>query len=814
MKTKKRILSLLAIAFSVAVHAQNWTSGVNSGGPYTQVATDVAEGNAGTSIVVGNYYHGRAIFGPDTLDWLTGYSGPTVINPNGFIVRYNPNNTVSWATKITSSSPAGVSISSVTTSSNGQIYVCGTYSYICNFYSASNLNTTAATLPGSANPQPLLKRGFVAKYSALGTLMWVRRGLGDSEVMTEVAVSADGSQLVVSGRIANQVSVGSTIIKPGSYVMWLNPTDGSAIRAFNYANDANYQVVNKTGLCIDNANNVIVAGRLTSGSTYSVQGASGSINVSSTETKPTIYAKYSSSGALLWARATGASLSTPYSTPSSLIVDESNNIYLGGWAGLGPQPGNGNYQLRFPTATGNLSIPVNGDNGYIVKLNSSNGYAVWTSHARNVASGSEAISLAKGGCNFVYACINTEANPTYTDASGTTNSPAISSQGLAIFPLNTNGQLLTTTPWIINGTNLVPAIRAHIAPGRNNTLKCTATASNNVSLQTSSGSITLSPAAGSNDVVLGTITYGGPAPTITFPENMEACEGSTIVLNAGVTGTPTFTYTWSILNFATSTYVPIGTSTSPTFSVSPAVYGQYIIQIFNARLVSFQLTVTDCSGITVSNNIGVILRQGIVYSQVSGVDVCYKDQITAPNAIFSVNTQNVTAYSWQYSANAGMSWNPCSGSGYTGANTATLTVVGPTSGMNNYLFRCKLEGCPTAMETNAAVLTVTPCPMRPVDLKSAVAGNERIIGNDAQLSLYPNPANTTLEIVFENGAASDDESEIEAYVLDMTGRKVLEVPFGNGHHTLEVSDLQNGTYSFVVSTKGKVIDQQKFIVMH
>ncbi|MNK09810.1 Beta-propeller repeat protein [compost metagenome] len=800
MKAIRCILSLTALFFTVAVHAQNWTSGLNSGGPATQNSTDVSEEISGSKALVGTYTRGPAVFGSRTLNWSTGSSDPFNTTPNGFIVRYSTYNNVLWATRIASS--AGATISSVTTDGGGNIYVCGSYVYICEFYNAANPNAASpvATLPHAPGPGPGPSRGFVAKYSSTGTLIWAKRGLGDSEVITDIAVSEDNSQLVVTGRVHNP-ALGNNITY-GSYVLWLDPSNGNTIRAYNYSNDWNYTLKNKTGLCIDHSNNVIVSGTLTTPS-YSVSGANGGIPVTTNGVPATLYAKYSSTGAVLWARATMSTISSPRSKPSSLAVDRDNNIYIAGWAGSGAS----NYDLQFassPTTYASIPIPTSvTNNGYIVKLNSANGYALWKSYARNTTPGIETISLASGKCNFIYACINTAANPTYTDASNTVISPAISSEGLAVFALKTNGQLLTTTPWIINGTST----RAHITSRDKNTLQCVTSAATNVTLQTSSGPLTLSPASGSSDVILGTITYSGPAPTVTLPASIEVCEGATIPLTASATGTSPFTYSWSIYNPTTGYYVPLGTSVAPPYSVSSSVYTPYIMTLFSARFVSIQVTVTDCSGLTASRTIGVILKQGIIYSQVSGVDVCYKPQIGAPNAVFSVNAQNVDTYYWQYSSSAGMSWSPCTGIDYSGGNTPTLTVINPTASQNYYLFRCRLGGCPTIQATNPAVLTVTPCPLRPADDKEVTIP-------DTKLTLYPNPVSTTLEAVFKDGTSPDTQTPVEAYILDMTGRKVRDIPFGKGHYTLEVSGLHNGTYSFVVLTNGKVIDQQKFIVMH
>ena len=119
MKTTKCILSVFAVVFTIASHAQNWTSGLNSGGSNSQTSTDVAESPGGSKVVVGTYTRGNAVFGTITLNWLTGSSDPFNVTPNGFIVKYSSSNSVLVATRIAAS--AGVTISSVTTSSNGDI---------------------------------------------------------------------------------------------------------------------------------------------------------------------------------------------------------------------------------------------------------------------------------------------------------------------------------------------------------------------------------------------------------------------------------------------------------------------------------------------------------------------------------------------------------------------------------------------------------------------------------------------------------------------------------------------------------------------
>ena len=77
--------------------------------------------------------------------------------------------------------------------------------------------------------------------------------------------------------------------------------------------------------------------------------------------------------------------------------------------------------------------------------------------------------------------------------------------------------------------------------------------------------------------------------------------------------------------------------------------------------------------------------------------------------------QGVT-FSWEYSTNGSPPWNPVTiGSMYSvlsSASSSILTVMGPTQAMTNYRYRCKVSGLCTPAYSTAAILTVTPPPVR------------------------------------------------------------------------------------------------------
>lgn len=81
------------------------------------------------------------------------------------------------------------------------------------------------------------------------------------------------------------------------------------------------------------------------------------------------------------------------------------------------------------------------------------------------------------------------------------------------------------------------------------------------------------------------------------------------------------------------------------------------------------------------------------------------------NVVFNVNANyTATAYQWQESTNGGATWaNVANGGVYTNVTTSTMTLVGITSGMNNYRYRCFVTGNGSAT-SNGAILTVDGAP--------------------------------------------------------------------------------------------------------
>ena len=94
---------------------------------------------------------------------------PNTGSNDGYIVKYNFNGTVAWATKVSGPSPANDAPSSIATEPNGNCYIHGfTSGASLNIYSTTNYTTAVAQLSTFGAVQT----GFIVKYNTAGTYIW------------------------------------------------------------------------------------------------------------------------------------------------------------------------------------------------------------------------------------------------------------------------------------------------------------------------------------------------------------------------------------------------------------------------------------------------------------------------------------------------------------------------------------------------------------------------------------------------------------------------------------------------------------------
>ena len=99
-----------------------------------------------------------------------------------------------------------------------------------------------------------------------------------------------------------------------------------------------------------------------------------------------------------------------------------------------------------------------------------------------------------------------------------------------------------------------------------------------------------------------------------------------------------------------------------------------------------------------------------------------------------------------------------------------------------------------------------------VVIQNLASGINDMFSNNTQLSLFPNPTNSLLNVVIESPSLSSSKLE----VMDMTGRIVYNAPIsvaGKYNHTIDVKSFSPGIYVLQLSADKRSI-HQRFVVTH
>ncbi|MES2387720.1 MAG: T9SS type A sorting domain-containing protein [Bacteroidota bacterium] len=196
------------------------------------------------------------------------------------------------------------------------------------------------------------------------------------------------------------------------------------------------------------------------------------------------------------------------------------------------------------------------------------------------------------------------------------------------------------------------------------------------------------------------------APVITTdPSPLTTCvgvSGSFTVVATGVAPT----YQWQLSTDGGTTYANVSVSlytgyltptlTIPSSSVTLARSGY-----------RFRCVVTE-SGST--NSAGAILTVNAaptITVAPSAASACNGD-----NALFSITATGATAYRWQVSSDAGVTYSDMTDGGiYSNTSTSTLNITGVSSAINSYKYRCQAINavpCTTFSSTGTFTLSTPP----------------------------------------------------------------------------------------------------------
>ena len=209
------------------------------------------------------------------------------------------------------------------------------------------------------------------------------------------------------------------------------------------------------------------------------------------------------------------------------------------------------------------------------------------------------------------------------------------------------------------------------------------------------------------------------APAITSqPTSASACTGANQTFTVGTTGT-SLTFQWQLSTDGGATFnnvpaaAPYSGTTTNTLTITGVTAGlnnnQYRCVITGVCPVS--PINSNPATLTVATSLNIT-------GQPADVIAC-----AGNNASFTVTAAGVGTYQWQISTDGGATYNNIPvGAPYSGINTATLTITGVTTGLNNNRYRCSLTsaGCGSAI-SNGALLTVNTLPAITANPTSATA---------------------------------------------------------------------------------------------
>ena len=200
-----------------------------------------------------------------------------------------------------------------------------------------------------------------------------------------------------------------------------------------------------------------------------------------------------------------------------------------------------------------------------------------------------------------------------------------------------------------------------------------------------------------------------PASVTSQPSNSTICTGTNTSFSIAAAGTAPLTYQWqlSISGCAgpwnnISNGAPYSGATTTTLTITGATAGM--------NNYGYRCVVTgNCAPLNATSNCALltIVTSTSITSQPANSSIC-----AGNNSSFAVTALGAgLTYQWQASVNGsgcpGAFSNISNTGVYNGTTTATLTITGAGTGINNTGYRCIVTGtCGSAVTTNCGLLTV------------------------------------------------------------------------------------------------------------
>jgi hypothetical protein len=304
------------------------------------------------------------------------------------------------------------------------------------------------------------------------------------------------------------------------------------------------------------------------------------------------------------------------------------------------------------------------------------------------------------------------------------------------------------------------------------------------------------------------IIIGSPTPTITAtPSSTTICSGASVTLIGG--GASTYTWNGGITN---------GTPFSPTVTASYTVTGTAINGCTNTAVSNITVnptpTISAMSGAICAGSSYTIIPSGAsTYTYSSGsaivtptVNTSYSVTGTSTLGCVGSNTavSSVTVNTNPTVVASTSNTLLCSGesvvltastsaTSYTW-NTGATTVSVSVSPSVTSTYTVNVSNAATCVASSTVMITVNAC-----------TGINEILANS--ISVYPNPNNGVVNINLT--AELTKNSSIEVY--DAFGKSVIKLVLSNELNSINISNLDNGIYTFKVLNNTNTVKIGKLI---
>ncbi|MGQ0828456.1 MAG: T9SS type A sorting domain-containing protein [Bacteroidota bacterium] len=304
----KTILIILCFSISTILAGQpscQWSKGYGSADPDYGVSTTVDV--FGNIYSIGFFKSPTLTLGATTLNNVE----PSGNNSDIFIMKSDSCGNVIWAKKAGDEwlDDRGLSI---TTDKNGNVYAAGAfYSYYIKFGADSLRNDGSGW------------GGFLVKYNPSGTALWAKALAASGSVFpSKINIDKNGDVVMTGFYYSDSVKFDAIKLTGSSsqdntFIAKYNSTTGSAI----WAKKVEYEDNNSYGIATDTVGNIFIAGSFRD--SIKIE----NIVLQSQANRDVFYAKYNSSGNVIWAKRAGYGY---FDEATGIATDKAGNIFIAG----------------------------------------------------------------------------------------------------------------------------------------------------------------------------------------------------------------------------------------------------------------------------------------------------------------------------------------------------------------------------------------------------------------------------------------------------------------------------------------------------